>query len=109
MNKIDIDTYKLFCKYDGQSQWEEDRTAKPKDVPENIGNDFEIIATIVDNLFMIKSGLYSNKLTEEMKKEILELKTKITDEVYGHIERDEKIFPEPKPNFLQRILNRNQK
>ena len=53
---------------------------------------------------MIKSGLYSSKLTEEMKKEILELKKNITDEVYRYLERDEKIFPEPKRHFLLRIF-----
>ncbi|WP_109437019.1 hypothetical protein [Aquimarina sp. AU119] len=105
MSKIGLDIYKLYCKY-GIAQWEEDRTAKPKDVPENIGNDFETIATISNNLYMIKSGLYNSKLAGEMKKEILELKIKITDEVYDYIERDEKIFPERKPNFLQRILSK---
>ena len=104
MNKIDLDTYKLYCKYKGQAQWEEDQTAKPKDVPMNIGNDFEILGTISNNLFMIKSGLYSSKLTEEMKKEIQELKENITDEVYRYLERDEKIFPEPKRHFLLRIF-----
>ncbi|WP_025665352.1 hypothetical protein [Aquimarina megaterium] len=105
MSKIGLDTYKLYCKY-GIAQWEEDRTGKPKDVPENIGKDFETIATISNNLYMIKSGFYSSKLEEEMKKEILELKIKITDKVYEYIERDEKIFPERKLNFLQRILNK---
>ncbi|WP_108867708.1 hypothetical protein [Aquimarina aquimarini] len=104
MDKINLDTYKLYCKYNGQAQWEEDRTAKPKDVPENIGGDFEIIATISNNLFMIKSRLYSSKLTDEMKNEILELKAKISDEVYGYIERNENVYPEPEKSFFQRLF-----
>ncbi|WP_299189352.1 hypothetical protein [uncultured Aquimarina sp.] len=108
MNKIDLRTYKLYNKYNGQAEWEEDfRIRKPKDVYERIGNDFHIIDTISNNLFIIKSGLYSKELMVGMKKEIDELKIKLTDEVYGFIERNERIYPEPKQNFLQRVLNKN--
>jgi len=105
MNKIDLRTYKLYYKYDGQAEWEEDsRIRKPKDVYEEIGNDFHIIGTISNNLFMIKSGLYSVELMEGMKKEIDELKINLTDEVYRYIERNEKIYPEPEKNFSQRLF-----
>jgi hypothetical protein len=103
---IDLNTYKLYCKYNGQALWEDERVAKPKDIPDNIGEDFETIATLSNNLFMIKSKLYNSKLTEEMKKEVLELQTKVTNEVYGYIERDEKTFPKEAPNLLQRIFNK---
>ncbi|WP_282081561.1 hypothetical protein [Aquimarina algiphila] len=105
MNKIDLKTYKLYWKYRGQAEWEDDsRIRKPKDVYDGIGNDFHIIDIIWNNLFMIKSGLYSTELTEGMKKEIGELKIKLTDEVYGYIERNEKIYPEPEKNFFQRLF-----
>ena len=95
MNKIDLSTYKLYCKYNGQAQLEEERTpAKPKDVYENIGVDFNIISTISNNLFMIKSGHYSSKLIKEMERGISELKIKVTDEVFKYIDRNENIFPE---------------
>lgn len=103
---IDLNTYKLYCKYNGQASWEDERVAKPKGIPDNIGEDFETIATLSNNLFMIKSELYNSKLTEEMKKEVLELQTKVTNEVYVYIERDEKILPKEAPNLLQRIFNK---
>lgn len=103
---IDLNTYKLYCKYNGQASWEDERVAKPKNIPDNIGEDFETITTISNNLFMINSKLYNIKLTEKMKKEVLELRTKVTNEVYGYIERDEKIFPKEVPNLLRRIFNK---
>ncbi len=105
MNKIDLQTYKLDCKYNGQAEWEDDfRIGKPKDVYKGIGNDFHIIDTISNNLFMIKSGLYSKELMKGMLMEIDELKIKLTDEVYGFVERNENIYPEPKKNFFQRLF-----
>ncbi|WP_405207121.1 hypothetical protein [Aquimarina sp. LLG6339-5] len=105
MNKINLETYKLYCKYNGQAEWEDDsRIRKPKDVHEGIGNDFQIIDTISNNLFMIKSELYSKELMEGMEKEIDELKIKLTDEVYGYVERNENIYPEPNKNFFQRLF-----
>ncbi|WP_299261877.1 hypothetical protein [uncultured Aquimarina sp.] len=105
MNKINLETYKLYCKYKGQAEWENDsRIRKPKDVYKGISNDFHIIDTISNNIFMIKSGLYSTELMEGMKKEIDELKIKLTDEVYGHVERNENIYPEPNKNFFQRLF-----
>jgi len=105
MNKINLETYKLYCKYNGQAEWEDDsRIRKPKDVYEGIGNDFQIIDTISNNLFMIKSGLYSKELTEGMQMEIDELKIKLTDEVYGYIERNENVYPKREKSFFQRLF-----
>jgi len=106
MRKIDIESYKLYCKYRGQAEWEEDsRLRMPRDVYDKIGEDFHIIETISNNLFMINSGRYSDKLMKEMQKEINQLRTRVTENTYGYIERREHIYPTSKKNFFQRVFN----
>ncbi len=112
MNTIDLKTYTLYCKYNGQAEWENDfRVAKPNDVYHNIGEHFAIIEIISNNLYMIKSGFYSEKLVTDFWTEINEIKKQVSDEVYEYLDKNECIYPKSnsKTSYIKTFFSRLQK
>ncbi len=83
MTKINQDIYKLFLKYGSECLWTSDsRVSRPKGTSIETDKMFTVLEAVDHRLEMIATGNYSSEMVDTFKKEIEELNTKISKEVF---------------------------
>jgi len=83
MIRINQDIYKLFLKYGSECLWTSDfRVSRPKGTSTETDKMFMILEAVDHRLEMIATGNYSSEMVDTFKKEIEELNTKISDDVF---------------------------
>lgn len=88
MTKINQSTYKLFLKYGSECLWTSDsRVSRPKGTSTETDKMFTVMEVVDHRLEMIATGNYSSQMVDTFKKEIQELKTKISEDVFELMEK----------------------
>ena len=83
MTKINQDIYKLFLKYESECLWTSDsRVSRPKGTSTETDKMFTVLEAVDHRLEMIATGNYSSEMVDAFKKEIEELKTTISKDVF---------------------------
>jgi hypothetical protein len=83
MTEINQDIYKLFLKYGSECLWTSDsRVSRPKGTSTETDEMFNVLEAVDHRLEMMSTGNYSLEMTNTFQKEIEELKTKISDDVF---------------------------
>ena len=83
MTKINQDIYKLFLKYGSECLWISDsRISQPKGTSKETDKMFTVLEAVDHRLEMIATDNYSSEMVDTFKKEIEELKTQISEDVF---------------------------
>jgi len=83
MKKIDIDIYHLFLQHGSECLWTSDsRVPRPKGTSEETDKMFDLIGAVDHRFEMIYTGSYSEQMVATYRKEIEELNSKFTSDVF---------------------------
>ena len=83
MKKIDINIYQLFLQHGSECLWTSDsRVSRPKGTTEETDKMFDLIEAVGHRFEMICTGSYSEQMVTTYLKEIEELKSMFTSDVF---------------------------
>lgn len=84
MEAINLDIYNLYRLYGGECLWISDstRVTRPKGTSQKTDEQFIIIESLVEQLTMLATSLYTEKLKTEIEQNIEALRSSFTPEVF---------------------------
>ena len=84
MEAIGLDTYNLYSLHGGECLWVSDspRVARPRGTSKKTDEKFLIIERLVEQLTMLATGLYTEKLKTEIEQNIEALRPSFTSEAF---------------------------
>lgn len=90
MDKIGLDKLVIYIKYEGDEALMSERWADKNDQNKISFEEFGILASIEDNLVMLRTNKCSKEFAQKLEEGLEQTKRRVTEEVFAYLEKNDK-------------------